>query len=172
MSTLKGSSWQFRVLTVVTLVLTAGIFADFALSFKAAIDLRNILIKMDQLKGEMVKIQKRLDVIVAVTSESISNRKDEFTQSMSELKSSIEAKLDSIKTMAQTKPGEYLEGVKDELFDLKEKYLVSREDHDRLAGVRDFFQRDMIRSNPGVEASSTAIISMLCKVCRTKELMQ
>ena len=34
-----------QVLTVVTLVLTAGIFADFALSFKAAIDLRNILIK-------------------------------------------------------------------------------------------------------------------------------
>jgi len=142
-----------QVLTVVTLVLTAGIFADFALSFKAAIDLRNILIKMDQLKGEMVKIQKRLDVIVAVTSESISNRKDEFTQSMSELKSSIEAKLDSIKTMAQTKPSEYLEGVKDELFDLKEKYLVSREDHDRLAGVRDFFQRDMIRSNPGMTST-------------------
>ena len=72
---------------------------------------------------------------------------------MSELKSSIEAKLDSIKTMAQTKPGEYLEGVKDELFDLKEKYLVSREDHDRLAGVRDFFQRDMIRSNPGMTST-------------------
>ena len=39
-----------KVLTVVTLILTAVIFSDFALSFKAAIDLRNVLDKMERAK--------------------------------------------------------------------------------------------------------------------------
>lgn len=143
-----------QVLTVITLILTAGIFADFALSFKAAIDLRNVLMKLEQIRGEMVKIQKRLDVIIAVANESLTNRKDEFAQSITELKGSIEGTLDGIRTLAQTKPGEYLESVKEELFELKDKYLVSREDHDRLAGMKDFFQRGLLRSNPGMTSET------------------
>lgn len=137
-----------QVLTIVTQVLTAGIFADFALSFKAAIDLRNILVKMEQAKQELLHIQKRLDVIIALTSEGMSNRKDEFTESMGDLKRSIESKLESIKNAALTKPSEYLEGVKEEVFELKTRYTLNVELSNRLSAIRDFFQRDMLRSNP------------------------
>ncbi len=139
-----------QTLTVVTVILTAGIFADFALSFKAAIDLRNVLIRMEQVKDDMERIQKRLDVMIALTNESFSNRRDEIAQSFSELKGSIEGKLEDIKTLAQTKPGEYLESMRDELLELRSRYAVSREDHDRLSGVKDFFQRGLLRSNPGM----------------------
>lgn len=153
------------VLTVVTLILTAVIFADFALSFKAAIDLRNVLIKMEQLKEEMVRIQKRLDVMIAVTNEELENRreewneelaarKDAFTEGMTvrieDLKSGIEDKLESIKTMAQTKPSEYLESIREEVVELKAKYVVNVEERKRMSSLRDFFQRDMLRSNPGM----------------------
>lgn len=104
-----------QILTVVTLVLTAVIFADFALSFKAAIDLRNVLARMKQAKEEMRSIQKRLDAILA----SASGRHEE-----------------------------YLENVKAELVDLKARYLASKENHEHLSSLKDFFQRDMIRSNP------------------------
>ena len=57
------------ILTPVTLLLTALIGADFALSFKAALDLRDVLEKMEKAKEDMLRIQKRLDVIIAVTSE-------------------------------------------------------------------------------------------------------
>ena len=168
-----------QALTVVTLALTAGIFADFALSFKAAIDLRNVLMKMKQVKEEMMRIQRRLDAIIAMANESFVNykeafaesmnmakeeriakkdakaeksaaRKEEFAQSMSELKSGIEGKLESIKTAFQTKPTANMESVKDELLELKTRYTVNMEDHKRLSGLKDFFQRDMIRSNPGM----------------------
>lgn len=150
-----------QVLTVVTLVLTAGIFADFALSFKAAIDLRNVLIRMEQAKKELVRIQRRLDVIIAVTNEEVENYKEalagsvstareEFAGSIAELKAGIEGKLESIKNTAQTKPGEYLESVKEEIIELKAKYTFNVEDRNRMSGVKDFFQRNLIRSNPGM----------------------
>lgn len=150
-----------QVLTVVTLVLTAGIFADFALSFKAAIDLRNVLIRMEQAKKELVRIQRRLDVIIAVTNEEVENYKEalagsvstareEFAGSIAELKAGIEGKLESIKNTAQAKPGEYLESVKEEIIELKAKYTLNVEDRNRMSGVKDFFQRNLIRSNPGM----------------------
>ena len=141
-------SIPLQVLTVITLVLTVGIAADFALSFKAAIDLRNILMKMEQAKEELVRIQKRLDVIIALTSEDIANRKNEFTESMTELKNGIESKLESLKNAVQTRPSEYLESVKEELLELKTRYAVNLEIRNRLGRLKDFFQRDMLRSNP------------------------
>lgn len=153
-----------QVLTVVTLVLTAVIFADFALSFKAAIDLRNVLIRMEQAKQELVRIQKRLDVIIALTEEEIENRKealaesvstakDEFVGSMAELKTGIEGSLEKVKNMAQTKSAEYFEGVREEISELKAKYTFQVEDRKRLSGLKDFFQRDLIRSNPGMTSA-------------------
>lgn len=141
-------SIPLQVLTVITLVLTVGIAADFALSFKAAIDLRNILMKMEQAKEELVHIQKRLDVIIALASEDMANRKNEFTESMTDLKNGIESKLESLKNAVQTRPSEYLESVKEELLELKTRYAVNLEIRNRLGRLKDFFQRDMLRSNP------------------------
>lgn len=151
-------------LTVVTLVLTAVIFADFALSFKAAIDLRNVLVRMEQAKQELVRIQKRLDVLIALAEEGIGNRrealaenvsmaKDEFVGSMTELKAGIEGKLERMKNMAQTKSAEYFESVREEISDLKAKYTFHMEDRKRMSGLKDFFQRDLIRSNPGMTSA-------------------
>ena len=39
---------------------------DFAISFRTAIDLRNILISMEQAKVELSKIQKRMDLLLLV----------------------------------------------------------------------------------------------------------
>lgn len=137
-----------QVLTIVTLVLTAGIFADFALSFKAAIDLRSVLARMKQAKEEMLTIQKRLDAIMASASESVGNYREGLSRNVSDLKKGIEGRMESIRNMVLAKPGEYLENVKSELVDLKARYLVNKENHDRLSSLKDFFQRDMIRSNP------------------------
>lgn len=137
-----------QVLTVVTVVLTAGIFADFALSFKAAVDLRNVLAKMKQAKEEMLAIQSRLDTIMASASESVGNYKEGLSRNVSDLRKGIEGRMESIKNMVLSKPGEYLESVKGELIDLRARYLVNKENHDRLSSLKDFFQREMIRSNP------------------------
>lgn len=99
------------VLTAGTFVLTAVIGADFALSFKAAMDLRDVLVRLEKAREEMARLQKRVDVIIALTGEELEKRREELAE-------------------------------------LREKYSVHRIDRERLVGLRDYFQRDMIRSNP------------------------
>ena len=54
-----------NILNYATFFLTVYIVADFALSFKTALDLRDILAKMQRVKEEMERMNKRLDVIIA-----------------------------------------------------------------------------------------------------------
>lgn len=68
------------VLTIITLVLTVAIACDFALSFKAAMDLRDILVMMEKAREELVHIQKRLDVIIALADSDIQARREEWNE--------------------------------------------------------------------------------------------
>lgn len=137
-------------LNTVTVVLTVLIGADFALSFKAAVDLRELLAKMDNTKMELLNIQKRLDAIITAAGESLGSRKDALAVSMDELKSGIEGKFERLKNLAITKPSGYLESVKSELTELVKKYAVNVELRSHLSSIRDFFQRDLLRSNPSM----------------------
>lgn len=153
------------VLKTVTGILTVYIVADFALSFKAAIDLRDVLVKMEKVKEEMVHIQKRLDVVIALTSqemdnykaalaESASNAREEWAESMTmhieDIKSGIERKLEQLKALVPTWGAEQKKDMGEEILDLRTKYAINLEDRKRLGRLRDFFQRDMVRSNPGM----------------------
>lgn len=66
-------------------ILLAG---DFALSFKAAIDLRDLLIMMEKAKDELERLQKRLDVVVALANEELENKKipENIKEELAELK--------------------------------------------------------------------------------------
>lgn len=75
-----------HVLTVCTLLLTVYIAADFALSFKAALDLRDVLVKMEKAKEDMARIHKRLDVLIAVAGEDIEQKREAFAESMEQRK--------------------------------------------------------------------------------------
>ena len=138
------------VLNAVTILMTVLIGADFALSFKAAIDIRNLLEKMKSTKEELAHIQKRLDTIIAAAGESLGNRKDAIVQSVDEIKSGIEDRLERLKNLTLTKPSAYLESVKGEVLELIKKYTVDVEIRNRLSSIRDFFQRDLLRSNPSM----------------------
>lgn len=159
-----------QVLTVMTLVITAVMFADFALSVKAAIDLRDLLEKMGQMKSEMAHILKRLDAILTSAGEAVENRKDAlresvstvkeevtegiaayrdgFVGSMTELKAGIESKLEGLKKLFQARPDEYPESVREEVFELRTRYKVNSEVRSRMSRLKDFILRSMIRSNP------------------------
>lgn len=114
------------VLTAVTLVLTAAIGADFALSFKAALDLRDVLDRLEKAREEMARVQKRVDVIVALLNDDLSKRRGELQTGFAERKEELQA----------------------ELSELRQRYHMHLADRERLSGMRDFFQRDMIRANP------------------------
>ena len=98
----------------------------------------------------MVRIQKRLDVIIALTGESLSDYRDAAQEGIEGLVNGIEHKLEGVKTAIQTKPGEYLGEIKEELLELRTKFAVNMELRKGLSALKDFFQKDMIRSNPGM----------------------
>ena len=60
-----------NILGYITFILTVYIAGDFALSFKAALDLRDVLAKMQRVKEELERMQKRLDVIIALNNEEL-----------------------------------------------------------------------------------------------------
>lgn len=73
------------VLSGVTFLLTAMIGADFALSFKAALDLKDVLVKLEKAKEEMSLLQKRVDVLIALTNDDLSKKKEEVTEELPRL---------------------------------------------------------------------------------------
>lgn len=156
-----------KALDIATGILTVCIAVDFALSFKAAIDLGDVLVRMEQAKAEMVGIHRRLGVILAAANESLGNRRSALAESVSavkeelaggvaerigDVKSGIEGKMESLKTMMLSKPSEYLESVREELLDLKTRYAVQTADRNRLGRLKDFFQRALIRDNPNMKS--------------------
>ncbi len=126
-------------------------------------DLRDILLRMEKAKEEMLRIQKRLDMLIALANQDLTNRKDELTESvlqkkevlsetiemrMEDGKRNIEDKLEKIKELAVTKPNSYLDSIRNELWELKEKYRRNEEERECISTLRDFFQRELLRANP------------------------
>jgi len=141
-----------NVLEGIVFVLTIYIVTDFAISFKAAMDLRNILIRMENVKKDMARIRKRLDFIIALADEEIhkSELADEWEQKLhiNDLKKSIEKNITSLKEKMRNRPDEYSEELREELFHLSTQYQVSRELRKWLTELHGKMQRSVIKSNP------------------------
>ena len=136
------------VLSAVTYVLTVYIVADFTLSFKTAIDLRDILLKMEAAKEELERVQKRLDVIIAVSNEEREMKRQERSQKADELVADIEERLGSLKEKIQNEVSFYPDSIKEEFLELRMKYRMNAENRMQLRSFKDFYKRQMIKGNP------------------------
>ncbi|MCM1325149.1 MAG: hypothetical protein NC094_13505 [Bacteroidales bacterium] len=150
------------LLSVMTYALTAGIAADFALSFKAALDLRDVLVRMEKAKEELLHIRARLDALIAAAGEDISG----YRESFAEVKESIEEKLEHMKNLAAVsadaaeekvtedgdaqKPESRWSGIRRELQELRANYLKNVEERRKLGALRDFFQKALIAAHPSM----------------------
>ncbi len=134
----------------ISFIITIYIAADFALSFKAALDLGNILAKMQRAKEELWRMQKRLDVIIAVNNNEKEQKRQERELKMDELSEALEQRFNSIKDTIQTAPSSYLNSVRDEIAELRTRYNIYMENRRNAKEMLDFYKRDIIRNNPGM----------------------
>lgn len=141
------------VVTWLTVVLSVSIIVDFTLSFKAAMDLRNVLVGLEKAKEEMERIQKRLDVLIAVANDERETRKQGREEKTEELMDSLEEKFARIRERVVRNPGEFMDDVKEEFVELRSKYLIEKEHRIQFSRIRDFYQRSIIKGNPGMRSA-------------------
>lgn len=137
-----------RGLYYATVLLTVYIVIDFTLSFKAALDIRDILVKMQRVKEEMVRIQRRLDVIIAFNNEDKDQKKQERELSMSELRTGLKQRFADLKESIQSKPSAYGEAIREEIAELRGRFSNYPDPQDNYKELLDFYKRDMLRNNP------------------------
>ena len=133
---------------------------------------------MEKAKGELIHIQKRLDVIIALADSDIQARKEEWNETKEawieasearrtaaqqqrakfsenvtlkagELKSGIEEKFAKLKQRAMEKPSAYLESAREEINELRIKYRVSAGSRDEMKKTRRTYGH-LLRSNPSM----------------------
>ncbi|MCR4793114.1 MAG: putative ABC transporter permease [Lachnospiraceae bacterium] len=169
----KISPSNMKIMDIVVMTIAV---VDFTLSFKAAMDLRTILVRMENARHEMKLMQKRLDFVIALASEEASSKYEEF-------KDDISGKLDKIsntydgmsekfdKTLESVKSRfEYAKDnlidlsekiipdsghkVKEEIVALKDKYSASIKEYASSVNPADalkkFYIHSIIRSNPSL----------------------
>ena len=117
--------------------------------------------------SEMVHIQKRLDVIIALANQEVENRRavlaesmsmarEEWTERMSvhidDIKAGIEKKMEQMKAGSSAWEESHMDGIhiQEELQNLKTKYAINLADRRRLGRLKDFFQRGLVCANPGM----------------------
>lgn len=160
----------YQVLSLITMIVTVYITVDFTLSFKAAMELRNILIGLEKAKEEMERIRKRLDVIIAVANDEmetrrseryeklddllqeLESRKQERHQKVDDLMEELEEKFDRIKLRIRTESTEFAEDIREELFELRSKYFLEKEHRIRFKKIKDIYQRSLLRGNPSMRS--------------------
>lgn len=129
-------------------VLTILIFLDFMVSFKTAMDIRDILIKMEAFRDEMQRMQRRLDVIVAIAEDDRKQFKKNLEIRFEERAAELESRLEKIYEKMQNEYEEHLEQHQVELSDIRERINTMKETSLGWVKRSRFLKRSMILGNP------------------------
>lgn len=157
---------------IVVCVVSIFFMADVALSTKAALDIRAMLVKLEDAKHELSILRKRLDVMLAYANESMNEQKDkigdkfdditdkigdkidDFTDKIGDkfedVSDDVEEKFKAIKAAISEKPSAFADNVREEYMELREKFASVKSNHFGLDSVNDRFKRNLIKNSPSM----------------------
>ncbi len=147
-------------LSAITFILTIIIAADFALSFRAAMDLRDILVGMEKAKEELAHLQKRLDVLMAVAEEERERRRSTAEMRVGELADALAERIRNIHEQMRMHPDDYLEAAKREALEIRDRFLNVRYKASEWRMIRDRWKRGLILGNPTMRGSAKVRLSL------------
>lgn len=120
-----------KLLHHLTVLLTVYIVADFTLSFKAALDLRDLMVRLVGMKEELLRMQKRLDVLIAFNNDEKEqkrlDREERRSTRLRDLTAGLEQGFAMIKDAILNRPSAYGENVREEIAELRGKFSSYRE---------------------------------------------
>ncbi len=137
-----------KELKLITIAVSVYFIVDLTLSFKAAFDLRDLIVKMEKATDELRIMQKRLDVALAYANASREEFMEEQFDKIEDLAKSIEGKFDSLKKAMEEKPSEFAESVKDEVRELRDKFNFHKMSEFGLSTFKGFYKRGTVLGNP------------------------
>lgn len=137
-----------KELNLFVMVVSVYFIVDLTLSFKAAFDMRDIIIKMEKAKDEMRLMQKRLDVMLAFVDDSKDDFLEDSKDKIEDIAKSVEEKLEQLRKSMEEKPAEYAENVREEFKELRDKYTVAKASRFGLPNFKDIYKRGLILGNP------------------------
>lgn len=128
-------------------VLVAAYFImDVSMAFKAAFDLRAVIIKMEKAKEELRIMQKRLDVMLAYANESKNELLEESKEKIEDLRDSIEDRFTRLKNAIEEMPSDISDKFRGEFVELREKFSsINKPD---LSKFKNFYKRGIFTGNP------------------------
>ena len=149
-------SIPFVWLDILTTVLTVIVAADFAISFKTAMELRAILDSMERIKDEMKRLQKRAEVIEAFLADDFHDAKENFKEEMLERK-------DNLMEGLQERKENILEGIQERKEDAKAQLKEIREKQKYYLEKKKYSMSDnmaianLLRRNPSAVSGRHAL---------------
>lgn len=81
-------------LHVIVLILLVYFVADFSLSFKTALDLRDVIVAMERFRDEMERMEKRIDVMIAFADDAKNQAVEAITEKVEEKKEQAKIRLE------------------------------------------------------------------------------
>lgn len=129
-------------------VVSAGLAVDLCISVRDAIDLRNILVGMENVRKEVVILRKRADVVIAVLDQEWREyvKNHPAVERMDEIGKEIELRLAKMREMAELP--RLPEHQKLEMLDMKERIRKLKERNFRLKRKGTGNVRMLIKGNP------------------------
>lgn len=146
---------------ILAAVLTVYVTADMALSFKAALDLKAMLEGMTKVREEMERMQGRLDAIIAFAGPKITERVGDLQSRhyVSELLQGLKARLEFLQAQERGEDAgirKSLEQFKDEIDQIRRKYMVIGERRGMLRDRLGYFRRSLLKSHPTITSRKFA----------------
>lgn len=135
-----------QIVTPCLYLVTIVVAADFTLSIKEALDLKDVLVKLEKVKKELELMQKRLDVIAAFAEDAAEKRKQERSRRTEELAALLEAKFQELRN---TRIGGT---AAEELSELRERFVELRSRREQLGKVRGMHKRHLLLNSPSMRS--------------------
>jgi len=142
----------YKELVLIVTVVTVYFIVDCTLSFKAAFDLRAIIIKMEKAKEELRLMQKRLDVILAFADADKDAFIDASLEKAGNIADSIEARFSAVKKAMEETPARFAESIKKELSELRDKFVIEKRNEQSENNIWDFYKRGIFLGNPTLKS--------------------
>ncbi len=139
-----------KYLNLIVMFVSLIFVSDLVSSIKTALDIRDILVKLEAVKDEVGRYQKRLDVILAFAESDIQNIKEERSGKISDTIESLERRVAAAREKFDI--GNIGDDIREEIGDIRVKLGELKGKLSFITGWKDFMRRQMFRGNSNMKS--------------------